>query len=542
LINTKNYKGSNNKIKGSEQKHSKIFDTIREGILVIEFETGKIVDANSYVISMLGYSYSELVNNPIWDLDILANAQELRDSLVNFKSGNNSPPQSIPLKTRDGSIINTDILLGEFIMDNTKFIHISIRDISIFVQEKEKHLERIKVLTKLTKLQERTNEVILNITEDLENTQNLLNIAKANDDAILASIADAVLACDTQGVILLFNKSAEKLTGIASKDAIGKNYKKIIKFENDIEGKKYIDPIYEIVNDEINHKKVNLTLVIKNKKISVLLSAAKIINNKNQSIGYVAIFHDDSVEREIDKIKSEFVSIASHQLRTPLTTINWSTENLLSETSGVTDPVQQKEIIEIQKASKRMVRLVDAFLNVSRLEMGTVIVEPEKVDIIDAVRITLKELTPKILIKKLIVQETYDPEISTYSTDPKLLNVILLNLLSNATKYTPSEGKISIKIKRRDSKFQIKISDTGIGIPKNQQKMIFSKLFRADNAQEVDSSGTGLGLYIVKEIVSSLGGEISFVSNVGKGSTFTVSLPISGSKQISGTKQLISNI
>lgn len=401
---------------------------------------------------------------------------------------------------------------------------------------------KTKDLTQISKSQEETKKAMLNVMEDLGEAKAIIEIEKAKDEAILASIADAVLACDKSGIISLFNKTAEELTGISAEEAIGHDYHQVITVVKESDGKPGNDFIAEAITNKKTTKMTNHALLIRKDgaKVAVSESAAPIINTDGTTIGCVVIFHDSTREREIDKVKSEFVSLASHQLRTPLTTINWSSEKLLSGASGKLSQSQQKEVKEAYDASKKMVSLIDALLNVSRLEMGTVSIEPELVNITEAASVCIKEFKPKISKKKLILQVKYDPSLTSFQTDPKLLNIILLNLLSNAVKYTPIGGKISLAFDKEKNNILITVIDSGIGIPQNQQNMIFTKLFRADNAQTIDPDGTGLGLYIVKAVTISLGGKISFESGEGKGTIFKVTLPLSGIAKKAGTKQLVS--
>jgi signal transduction histidine kinase len=274
-------------------------------------------------------------------------------------------------------------------------------------------------------------------------------------------------------------------------------------------------------------------------KIPVADSAAPIRDAVGNTIGCVVVFHDVTRERQIDKAKTEFVSLASHQLRTPLSTINWYVEMLLSLDVGKLTPKQRQYSEEVYHASQRMVNLVNALLNVSRLELGTISVEPKLVNIITIAKTCLKELSPQILKKKLIVKQKYEKSITFVSVDPKLIAIIFQNFLSNSVKYTPNKGKINLTINKEKESLLISVADNGIGIPVSQQANIFEKLFRADSAKKTDPDGSGLGLYIVKEIIHYIGGKIWFKSSTRKGTTFYASLPLSGMSKKTKGKQLL---
>jgi signal transduction histidine kinase len=231
-------------------------------------------------------------------------------------------------------------------------------------------------------------------------------------------------------------------------------------------------------------------------------------------------------EKEIEGAKTEFVSLISHQLRTPPSTIKWYAEMLQNEEKGPLTDDQKKYVNQIYTSSQQMISLTNALLNVSRLELGTFAIEPEEVDLIKIVKQVLDEYKPQILVKKLQIKEEYEENMPHVTTDPKFITIVLRNLLSNAILYNPDNGQVTIAItKDTNNKIRIRITDTGYGIPKGQQGKVFTKLFRADNAKMLGSKGSGLGLYVVKSIINQMGGKIWFESEQDKGATFYVSLP-----------------
>jgi signal transduction histidine kinase len=256
--------------------------------------------------------------------------------------------------------------------------------------------------------------------------------------------------------------------------------------------------------------------------------------------------------KEIDRAKTEFVSLASHQLRTPLTSISWFSEMLLNKEVGPLNPKQTEYTMEIFAGNRRMIDLVDDLLNASKIDMGVLTIEPKMIDLKEIAKSVLEELAPAITEKNMQVEEYYDPNLSKVELDPELTRIIFQNLISNSVKYSPEEGKIIVKIDRNGPFVNIEIADNGYGIQKNQQSKIFTKLFRADNIRSKVTDGTGLGLYIVKAIVEQSGGKIRFVSptlppispkrgemkivEAERGTTFYITLPIKSKKiPVSGT-------
>ncbi len=359
---------------------------------------------------------------------------------------------------------------------------------------------------------------------------------KAEDEALLASIGDGIVATDKDEKITLVNKAFEEMLGWREKEAVGKRTIEILKMQDD-SGDKIAKTERPLQMAIAKKRKITAThyLIRKdNTRFPALIVATPIILD-GQIVGGIKVFHDVTREKEIDQAKTEFVSLASHQLRTPLTIINWSIEMLTKKTTGTLNPKQKKYVSEVYKASKRMVDLTNSLLTISRLELGKITVENEKIDLILSVKQAIAELSLQIKQKELHVKENYSLDKKTNTmleSDPKLLNMVFQNIISNAVKYTPPKGNISIEVsKEKDNKhFSVEIGDNGYGIPKSEQDKIFSKLFRASNIQEYDQQGTGLGLYIVKAVVDRLGGSVNFKSEEKKGTTFFIKLPFKSPK------------
>ncbi len=233
---------------------------------------------------------------------------------------------------------------------------------------------------------------------------------------------------------------------------------------------------------------------------------------------------------QLDKQKTEFVSLASHQLRTPLTAMNWYAEALLSETAGPITKQQREYLSELQGGGQRMAALISDLLKMSSLDLGTYHPEFKKVDIEHVINTISRDLQPLITQNGLHLSVQIEPDVPQLTIDEQLLSGVLQNLVSNSVKYSRHGGKISVSVRKQRRNILIHVADNGIGIPDKQQKHIFSKLFRADNAQKVDANGTGLGLYIVKAMTRSMGGKVWFESTEHKGTDFYIRLPIYNTK------------
>jgi two-component system sensor histidine kinase VicK len=242
-------------------------------------------------------------------------------------------------------------------------------------------------------------------------------------------------------------------------------------------------------------------------------------------VGFVNIIRDKTQEQETERAQKEFVSIASHQLRTPITSIKWNAELLLSAENLDKDLKDAAD--DIYKENNRMEKLVNALLNLSRIDLGTIKFVTKEINFTEYIDTLLKTLNSEILKNNLTIQKdiTIDKPITN---DPVYTDIIIGNILSNAVKYTPPNGNISIKAYtiNENNKIHIEIADNGLGIPVAQQTQIFGRLFRADNARNSQTDGNGLGLYVVKKLVEAMSGNVWFQSEENKGTIFFIELPL----------------
>jgi len=365
----------------------------------------------------------------------------------------------------------------------------------------------------------------------------------AQEEALLNSIGEGVVSIDVGGRIIFTNKVAQKIIGKTAWEMAGQPFERLL-------------PLVDEKGERILKDKMPLQVALKKGEtvavsslstpyyfkpdgevVPIALTATPVKLVK-ETIGAIVVFRDVRLEKKVDRAKTEFVSLASHQLLTPLSAIKWYLELILSGDTGEVKGRLKDYLETAYKSTTRMGNLVNALLNVSRLEMGTFAVNPENIEISVLADTTLRDLAEKISHKSLTVKKDYRPP-QWLKADPNLMQIILQNLLSNSVKYTPENGKIILSLGGDGEDFLIQVSDTGLGIPDEDQPEVFTKLFRGKNIQEADPEGVGLGLYIVKSMVERLGGKIWFTSREGKGTTFFVTIPLAGMKKREGSRTLI---
>ncbi len=230
---------------------------------------------------------------------------------------------------------------------------------------------------------------------------------------------------------------------------------------------------------------------------------------------------------KVDKVQSDFVNLTSHQLRTPLSGMKWLLELLQKQDTGSLNKKQKDFIEKIYTSNERMIALVNDLLEVSRIEQGQTQLYLQPTDLTSVIQAIIKEKEKEIKKKRLQVSFTIEQEpFPMVQTELNKIKQATHNVISNAIAFTPGEGKVTINLKKDGDSALVSVADSGIGIPKDQQSQIFSRFFRGTNIRTLETTGTGLGLYIAKAFIEGSGGRIWFKSEENKGTTFYFTLPI----------------
>lgn len=485
--------------------------------LIIIFLGIFLIAALLYVL--IGWLISKKITDSITAL--LFGTQKIEQGDYSYKTN---------IKTKDE--------IGDFSRAFDKMVKV-VKDSRASIEKKVE--EQTKDIISKSKDLEQQQAATLNILEDVEEEKEISHqLAKDLEKFKLAveHASDHIVITDADGIILYANKAAEKITGFSNKEIIAKKAG-----NKELWGGLMEQKFYQQLWKTIKVDKSPFIGFISNKrkngeKYEAEAHISPVVDKQGEVKFFVGIERDVSKEKQIDRAKTEFVSLASHQLRTPLSAINWYAEMLLNGDAGKLKSEQLEYVKEISDGNHRMVDLVNALLNVSRIEMGTLAIDSEPTDLRELADSVLAELKPQLLQKKQKVITNYDKNLSKINLDSKIMRVVWQNFLSNAVKYTPDKGKITVGIAVKGKDALISVADTGYGIPKSQQDKIFTKLFRADNIREKVTDGTGLGLYIIKSIIEQFGGKVWFESVENKGTTFYASIPLKGVSKKEGSKGL----
>ncbi|HSX43558.1 MAG TPA: PAS domain-containing sensor histidine kinase [Candidatus Saccharimonadales bacterium] len=344
--------------------------------------------------------------------------------------------------------------------------------------------------------------------------------------ALIASIGEGVIATDEEGEITHINDTALALLGYKRREVLGEPFLSVMQavHDNGAPVGVFDRPIVKAFQ---TGKTVSERSLYKQKDGSLMpvyITVSPVVA-EGHPIGAIEVFRDLTEEIESDKLKSDFISIASHQLRTPLTAINMYTRMLQGGIAGPMSDEQLTYISIILGSVERMNGLIDTLLNITRLEAGGIAVQSRLVRIDKLTADITTEFMPAAAAKDIALTSAIPAQLKPVHTDNLLIREICANLISNAIKYTPEGGTVHVSLNAKPNEYVWTVTDTGYGIPLSAQKNIFAKFFRAENITNKDVSGTGLGLYLIKNLAESLGGELWFESKEDTGSTFYFSLP-----------------
>ncbi|HXV33891.1 MAG TPA: GAF domain-containing protein [Gaiellaceae bacterium] len=333
---------------------------------------------------------------------------------------------------------------------------------------------------------------------------------KERSGAILANIADGIVAVDREGRILLWNARAEQITGVPASEALGRLVPEVLQRELAADGAEASGERQVAIRRD-------------GEEVWLALSEAVMRDAAGAVAGRIFAFRDVSRERVVELMRSEFVSTVSHELRTPLTSIYGFAETLKRPDVDFTDTERETFLRYIASESERLIRIVDDLLDVARLEAGTLDVALEPTEVGRAVREAVAAASAQANGSRLFSVQI-EPAGLAVRADREKFGQVLANLLENAVRYSPEGGTISVAARGRRGAAEITVADEGVGIAEGDRERVFTKFFRSERSAA--EQGAGLGLFLVRGLVTAMGGRIWVESEEGLGSRFTFELPL----------------
>lgn len=396
--------------------------------------------------------------------------------------------------------------------------------ISSLQSYRQKEIELAKNLTELNLARRQGQSVLNQLYQEKEKLQQL----SSKDEAILTSIADAVVAVDKDGRIFLANRVALQMTGFSKSEFLGLFHKSGLKFIN-FKTNQEIELINRVFSRDIGFLEGKIILINRyGRKIPVAVSAAPIRDSFNLTQGVVVVFRDVTKEHQLEEMKNEFISIASHELRTPMTAIKGMLSMILEGDYGQYPQNLKEPLQDISTSTNRLIDLVNDMLDVSRIEANRIKISLVSFDLSQVIKEVGESLKPIFIQKKLSFKLGRMDRVMVQS-DMNKTRQILNNLLGNSLKFT-NQGGLSIWYQIEKELVVVFVADTGIGIKPEDQQKLFGRFSQISSAESGKPAGTGLGLYISKHLCQIMGGDLWIEKSVrDQGSTFAFSLPIAGS-------------
>ncbi|MCU0679116.1 MAG: ATP-binding protein [Planctomycetes bacterium] len=416
-------------------------------------------------------------------------------------------------------------------------------------------------IRELRKLHDSLEEKVKKRTHELEEMQKILiktldqvKSAKAKIEkernktaAIIANFVDPVMVVDNDYRLILANPAAQKIFRLSPK-CLGRklsaqnirfsceDFRSVIKIDfkvKELKTNQAGSPTVEemiVKQSQAPAKEENnpfraASAYLTGEEIVYKVITAPVSNEQNMCFGRMKIFYDLTREKMIDLLKSEFISIAAHQLRTPLSAIKWSLRMTLDGDAGRLNDEQEKILLKGYVSNERVINLINEMLHVSRIEEGKFGYQFAPDDISSVIDELARDLKSQIKVKNIKFNFLKPKGLFTALVDREKIKLALGHLLENAIKYTPDYGKVEVEMKKGNTGLKIVVRDNGVGIPKAEQLKLYTKFFRAENVVRLQTDGSGLGLFIAKNIIDRHGGTIVCRSNEGRGTEFTVTLP-----------------
>lgn len=361
--------------------------------------------------------------------------------------------------------------------------------------------------------------------KELQASKDMAEKENATKEALLESLGEGMIATDKLGGIIAINRMAEKMLGLKADDVLFKKAVDVVSAQD--ENGKEIPREQRAISLITSGSETILGTMFYQRKDGVYFPVAVTVTPvilEGKLIGAIEVFRDITKEKEIEKTRTDLLSLASHQLRTPLSGTKWLIETLKTGLHGPLTTGQTEYLNEIYKINERMTGLVHDMLGVLRMEGDTAKAKNTDVSI-KTLMATLFETFHGVAESKGMKVELPEKSDYTVNTDPLLLRNILESFISNAINYSNTGGSVVIGIDEKDSELIFSVKDSGIGIPVAEQRQIFERFYRASNAKTFDTRGSGLGLYIAAMLAKKIGARVSFDSAEGKGSTFYVHVP-----------------
>jgi len=465
----------------SENRYRRLFEESKDGILMVDPRTGKITDANPAMTELLGCTHEQLLAQELWQTGLFQDREATLEALRELQEKQYLRYATLPLHTKDGRCREVEFVSTLYQVDGYTVIQCNIHDITERRQAEEEH-------SRLAALVESSNDGIVGKTLD--------------------------------GIITSWNQAAERLFGYSASEAVGKPITIIIpptlyQEEEDIIEK--LGKGIRIQHYETVRLRKDGTL------IEVSLSISPLKDSMGKVIGAAKIARDISERKELDRRKDEFISMASHELKTPITALKGFTQLLHRRFKSRGDEESLHFLARIDTQLNKLTKLISDLLDISKMQVGKLEYCMEVFDLDVLAQEIVESVQGTTQTHRLLLEKTAGIRILG---DRDRIGQVLINLLTNAIKYSPDADRVIMQVAIDGENALVSVQDFGIGIAKAYQEKIFERFYQVSESEEKTYPGLGIGLYIVRQIIKRHQGHLWVQSRKGGGSIFSFSVPL----------------
>jgi len=491
----------------SEVRYRRLFETAQDAILIVDADSGKIIDANPYVIALLGYALEELIGKELWEIGLFHDIEESKAAFDRLQRNGYIRYEDLPLETKDGRRAEVEFVSNSYDVDGQNIIQCNIRDIT-----ERKTAEHAA--------QEGTNRFRF----------------------LAESMPLMVFTAKPNGHVDYFNQQWSAFTGLTLDEITDWRWTKFIhpddvketarRWRHSLESGETFEAQHRFRRaDGVYRWHLSRACAMHDAagNITMWISSNTDIDDQKSTEGALTDLYKEA--DSLNRAKDEFLATLSHELRTPMTSIlGWTA--LLA--AGTLDERTRKEgLATIHRSAQAQAQLIDDVLDVSRMITGKLRLTVEPVDMESVLRAALTAFVPAAEAKELRLRMDFQPGLPSFGGDPARLNQVFWNLLSNAVKFTPAGGRVDVRLSSSDSNVVVEVQDSGVGIRPEFLPFAFDRFAQQEGGTMRHHGGMGIGLSIAKQLVELHGGTIA-VASEGKnlGATFTVTIPVQASAPV----------
>ncbi|HEX7419750.1 MAG TPA: PAS domain S-box protein, partial [Thermoanaerobaculia bacterium] len=484
----------------SEARYRRLFETAQDAILILDEAGGTIMDANPFVIDLLGYSLEELLGKELWEIGLFHDKQQSKAAMEQLQKNGYIRYEDMPLETKLGKRVEVEFVSNSYEVDDRKVIQCNIRDIT-----------------------------------DRKWAEDAARISSERFRFLAESMPLMIFTAKPNGEIDYVNRQLTEFTALPSSE-VSTSGMWTFMHEDEVEehvrrwrhsiatGEPFQHECRLLRGDGVYRWHLTRASAMRDGdgKFLIWVGSSTDIDDRKRVEEHLILQYRES--ETLSRAKDEFLATSSHELRTPLTSILGWSELLVA---GALDAETQREAIDsIRQSAKAQSRLIDDMLDVSRLLTGKLELSSEMVDVAASLRLAIRAITPGAETKNIRIETSFVRDASRVYGDATRLQQIFWNILSNAVKFTPVGGNIRVRLSSTASEVQVEVKDTGTGISHDFLPRVFESLSQEGGSSTRQHGGLGLGLSIVKQLVDMHGGIVRVESEgPGLGSTFTVFLP-----------------